>query len=179
MKIRATLPGLVVLLLLGAEDKPAALKEFTSAAAGFSVRVPGDMKETVKNVPSQDGKGGVRRTYICAPDPKVIYLVLQRDRPDLAKASPEAMNKALEEGSKSAEKALKGKLLGAAKKITLGKHPGREFQIESKDGLYRSRVFVVDGRMYEVTILAPKEVATSKAADEYLDSFKLVEKKEE
>lgn len=172
MKARAMLSGLVV-LLLAAEERPT-LKEFTSREGGFSVRVPGEMKETVKTV-TRDGKSGEQRTYTYSPDPKVTYLVLVRDRPDLAEASTEAVEKELESAARSAAESLKGKLL-STKPITLGRYPGRELQVEPSDGLYRARVFVAGGRLYEVTILAPKDVATAKAADEYLRSFKLRDK---
>lgn len=171
MKIKPVLSGLAVVLLLGAEGAPA-LKEHTSREGGFSVRVPGDMREAVKSV-TRDGKAGTQRTYTCSPDPKVTYLVLVRDRPDLVEAGSEAVEKELEAAPRLAAQALKGKLLGE-KPITLGEHPGREFQVECKEGLYRARVYVVGGRLYEVTVLAPREVATSKTADEYLQSLKLL-----
>ena len=51
------------------------------------------------------------------------------------------------------------------KKVTLGKYQGLEFLIESAQlGFYRSRVYIVDGRMYQVSLTAPKEFVTSPAA---------------
>jgi hypothetical protein len=173
MKLRPLLSGLAVVLLLGAEDKPT-LKEFTSRAGGFSVRVPGDMKETVKNVNAPGGKTEVQRTYLYAPSPAAVYLILDRDMSALAKANDATIQTALENGRKAAEKSLNGKLL-SEKKVTLGKYPGLEFQIESaKLGIYRSRVYIADGRMYQVTVMGPKDFANSKTADEFLQSFKLV-----
>jgi hypothetical protein len=169
------LSGLVVVLLLGAEDKPT-LKKFTSEEGGFSVQVPGDMKETVKNIKAPGGKEEMQRTYTYAPNPNTVYLILARDMAALKNASPETVNMALENGRKAAEQSLKGKLLNE-KKLTLGKYPGLEFQIESaKLGVYRSRVYIVDGRMYQVTVMGPKDVVTSKTADEYMQSFKLEKK---
>lgn len=177
MKVRAMLSGFVVVLLLGAEDKPT-LKEFAPKEGGFSVRVPGDMKETVKKVKAPDGKDEVQRMYTFSPAPTTVYLILERDMAALANAKPATIQAALENSRKAAEESLKGKLL-SEKKITLGKHPGLEFQVESaKLGVYRSRIYIADGRMYQVTVMGPKEVATSPTADEFLKSFKLVEKKE-
>jgi hypothetical protein len=174
MNVRCLLAGLA-LLLLGAEDKPAELKEFTSKAGGFSVKLPGEPRETLKDVKSPDGKTEVQRTYVCAPDPKTVYLVLDREMRAMANATPAAKKKILEAGRQSAEQVLMGKLL-SEKEITLDKYPGLEFQIESKDGVYRARAYIVDGRMYQVSLTAPKEVVNSKAADEYLGSFKLLKK---
>jgi hypothetical protein len=174
MKLRALLTGLAVVMLLGAADQPT-LKEFTSKEGGFSVLLPGEPRETVKSIKAPDGKTEVQRTYVCAPDPKTVYLVLEREMRALANAGPEAAKKTLEAGCKSAEEVLKGKLI-SKEPITLGKHPGLEFRIESKDGVYRARAYIVNGRMYQVTLTAPKDVVNSKAADEYLGSFKLREK---
>ncbi len=172
MKIRALLSGLAVVFLLGAEDKPT-LKEFAPKDAGFSVRVPGDMREAVKKVKGPGGKDEVQRTYTYAPNPSTVYLILDREMPALAKANAATIQTALENGRKAAEKSLNGKLLNE-KKLSLGKYRGLEFQIESaKLGVYRSRVFIVDGRMYQVTVMGPKDAATSRTADEYLESFKL------
>ena len=174
MKARALLSGLAVVLLLGAEDTP--LKEFAPKEGGFSVRVPAEMKEAVKKVKGPGGKDEVQRTYTYAPNPSTVYLILDREMPALAKANAATVQTALENGRKAAEKSLNGKLLNE-KKVTLGKYQGLEFLIESAQlGFYRSRVYIVDGRMYQVTIMGPKDVATSKAADEYLQSFKLREK---
>jgi hypothetical protein len=176
MKVRPLLSGLAVVLLLGAEDKPT-LKEFTSREGGFSVQVPGEMKETVKNVKSPGGKNEVQRTYTYAPSPNTVYLLLDRDMAALKKADAETVAKALDNSRKAAEQALKGKLLGE-KKVTLGKHPGLEFQIESAQlGVYRSRVYIADGRMYQITVMGPRDVVTSKTADDYLQSFKLLDRK--
>jgi hypothetical protein len=175
MKARALLTGLAVLLLLGADDPPA-LKEFAPKDGGFTVRAPGDMKETVKTVKGPGGKDEVQRTYTYAPNANTVYLILDREMPALARANAATVQMALENGRKAAEKSLSGKLIDS-KDVKLGEHQGLEFLIDSaKQGYYRSRIYIVNGRMYQVTIMAPKDVATSKTADEYLESFKLKEK---
>jgi hypothetical protein len=174
MNLRPLLSGLAVVLLLGAEDKPT-LKEFTSKEGGFSVKLPGKPKEKVQNVQAPSGKAEVQRTYVCASDPKATYYILDHGMQNLAGADRTTLNKVLEEGSKAAEKSLNGKLLNQ-KQVALGKYPGLEYQIESAKagGVYRCRAYIVDGRMYLVTISGPKDLATSKTADEYLESFQLL-----
>jgi hypothetical protein len=175
MKLRAMLTGLAVVLLLGADDPPT-LKEFAPKEGGFTVRAPGDMKESVKKVAGPGGKDEVQRTYTYAPNPNTVYLILDREMPALAKATAATVQTALENGRKAAEKSLGGKLV-KEKKVTLGPHQGLEFLIETaKQGFYRSRIYIADGRMYQITVMAPQDVATSKTADEFLESFKLREK---
>jgi hypothetical protein len=173
MNARLLLLGLTAPLLLAAEDKPkASLEEFTSKAGGFTVSMPGQPKETSKTSKTPSGKDSKQLTY--AVDQKSsAFLVIVTDMPDLAKADPDTLNGALERGRQAAEASIKGKLLGE-KKIKLGNHPGLDFQISSpRFGIYRSRIYIADGRLYQVIVLGPKEVATSKQADEFLESFKL------
>src|SRR5262249_27644041 len=75
---------------------------------------------------------------------------------------------------------LRGKLAGE-KDIKLGKYFGREGQIEVSGGkrLFRARVFLVEQRLYQVVIFGTKKAGTSKLADRFLDSFKLVHRKKE
>jgi hypothetical protein len=60
------------------------------------------------------------------------------------------------------------------KTVKLGDSPGREIHIETPTaGTYRARLYLVERRLYQVVVLAPKEVATSEASDWFLESFQL------
>jgi hypothetical protein len=174
MNARLLLLGLAAPLLLAAEDKPkAALEEFTSKAGGFTVAMPGKPKETSKTSKTAAGQETKQLTWILQQKDSA-FLVIVTDVPNLAKADAATLNTVLEQGRKGAVAAMKGKLL-SEKKVKLGKHPGLEFQIDAPKvgGIYRSRIYIADGRLYQVTVFGPKEVATSKQADRFLNSFKL------
>jgi hypothetical protein len=176
MNARPLLSGLAVVLLLAAEDRPT-LKEFTPKEGSFSVKLPGKPKEKVEDVQAPSGKVEVLRTYVCVPDLKTTYFIFDQGMQNLAGADDKTLNKVLEDGRKEAEKSLNGKPLNE-KKVALGKYPGLEYRIESAKvgGVYRCRTYIVDGRMYQLTISGAKDVVTSKTADEYLESFKLLKK---
>jgi hypothetical protein len=81
----------------------------------------------------------------------------------------------LQRGRDAAVRLFEGKLVGD-KKITLDDHPGLEFLIRMKNGdYYRSRIFTVGTRLYQVTLVATKEDATSKQSDAFFESFRLIE----
>jgi hypothetical protein len=174
MNARLLLLGLAAPLLLAAEDKPKApLEEFTSRAGGFTVLMPGKPKEKEQTVKTPAGKEIKRLSYLI--DQKTSgYLVFVSDIPGLDKADAKALDKALEDGRKRAEASTKGKLLSEKKVKLEDKHPGLEFQISRpKNGIYRSRIYIANGRLYQLVVFGPKEVATSELADKFLDSFKL------
>jgi hypothetical protein len=73
-------------------------------------------------------------------------------------------------------KATRGKLL-VDRKLSLDGHPGREIQVEGKDGLYRLRVFLVGDRLYQVQHFGPRDLVLSKAGDRFFESFQVTEPK--
>jgi len=73
--------------------------------------------------------------------------------------------------------AVQGELGGALlsqRRVQLGEHLGVEFAIEIPGvGVYRSRLFAVGQRLYQVTVLGPVEVVESEQSQAFLDSFQL------
>jgi hypothetical protein len=166
MTVRPFLVVLFVPFLYGAQEKPAGFETFTPKSGGFTVLLPGTPKE-------QTNRNGMH-LYVVDKG-KSAYLASYLDVPALAKADEETQKKALVNGRKAAETNLKGKLV-SEKSITLDKkYPGLEYLIDTPRGYYRSRTYLVKGRLYQVVVVAPQEEATSKATDELLDSFKLSE----
>ena len=73
-----------------------------------------------------------------------------------------------------------GSTLISEKKITLGKHPGRELKMKRSFGpgeanlmINRARMFLVGNRLYQVQVIAMKPFAELPAIQQILDSFKL------
>jgi hypothetical protein len=169
MRIRYPVLLLFVPLLMAAQQAPPAveLKEFSSKEGGFTVLLPGTPSASV-----QKSKDLVNHIFVLDRKP-TAYLVAYLIDSKLSKAGADDIARTLEKARKSVEVGFKGKLL-SEKKITLDKHPGIEFQLEAPAaGIYRSRAFVANDRLYQVTVLGPKDVVTSAEADKILDSFKL------
>jgi hypothetical protein len=63
--------------------------------------------------------------------------------------------------------------------ITLnGKYPGREFSAsitQPKKGQVRARVYLVGSRFYQVMVMGTDSFATNSKADEFLNSFQVIE----
>ena len=55
------------------------------------------------------------------------------------------------------------------KDVKLGKYPGRQFDIKSKLGTYRTRIYLSGDHLYQVTLLGPKEFVDSADAKKFLD----------
>jgi hypothetical protein len=165
MKTRFALLGLFACLLAATAraGDPADLKEFTSKEGGFTIMMPGTPKEM--KVSGQ--------TMFLIDQGTKGYLVSYLDNAALGNAAADVVKKSLENGRDAAVASFKGKLL-STKEVKLGDYPGLEFQIEApKLGIYRSRIYQVKDRLYQVVVMGPTDAATSKLADRFLDSFKL------
>jgi len=148
-------------------------KEFASKEGRFKVLMPGTPKQDQAETESDFGKGILHMNVVQAG--KTMYGANYCDFPAEIKKAP--LKQLFDSSRDGAVANLEGKLANE-KDIKLGVHPGREIQIDVANGkqLFRVRVYLVDQRLYQVVILGTKEHATSKAADKFLDSFKLAEK---
>lgn len=165
------------LLLAARQDQPEReLKEFSPKDGGFTVLLLGTPKEQTRKERAPGGKGESTLRLFTADLTTTAYQVAVTTDPNLAKADADTdtLKTVLERVCQAAQDSLRGKLLSEKKVMLDDKHPGVEFQVEVPEGrLYRSRVCVVNDRLYQVTVLGPKETALSKEADQVLDSFKL------
>jgi hypothetical protein len=79
----------------------------------------------------------------------------------------------LDSGRDSAAKRLNAKVL-ADKDIKLGKVPGRAIDLEvPKLGVYRTHIYVTPTKLYQVTVLGPKDFVDGADVKKFFASFKL------
>ena len=148
---------------------------FTSKEGKFTITFPKKPTKQTQKVKTSLGELEVH-----------LYIVDQKDRgfitgtTDYPKGSIKDENREkMMDGARDGNvKSMKGKLL-SEKKVTLGKkkHQGRELLIEMPaiKGVYRSRLFLVGDRLYQIVALWPEEFVKSKETTAYMDSFKLDE----
>jgi hypothetical protein len=150
------------------------LKEFTSERGGFSVLLPGTPTEEKVPIKDPKYKSAVQYQFTVGED-NGAYLVSYQDNPGLAKANQSALEQALISAQKRAQTSIDGQLVSEKKIKLQDEFPGREFTFElpAVSGAYRSRMYLVKGRLYQVIVVGTKEFAQTKDADKVLESFKL------
>jgi hypothetical protein len=173
---RAVLSAVVVCLgLAGARaDDAAQWKEYASDEGRFTVKMPGTPKKSKTPIDAPGGKTLDQHQFLIDKG-NLAYLVAYQDDPNLKNVNEETAQKVLDAARDAVPKALDGKLLDTRKIKLDDKHLGVEFRVEvaSIKGVYRSRIYVVGERIYQITVVGPKEVTSSKESDAYLDSLKL------
>ncbi len=144
---------------------------FTSKACGFSVLMPGTPKEQTMKIKSD--RGVLDHTQFMVAEKTTFWMVSVIDYP--ADTPAELADKLLDGAVKGAVNNLKGKALREGSLPLENKYPGRQILLETeKVGFYRSHIFLVNNRLYQIVVRGPKEDVTSADATKYLESFKLV-----
>jgi hypothetical protein len=172
MRWALALAAVVIVAVSALADEPK-WKEFVSKPGRFKVLMPDTPEQDSGETESDYGKGTLHMHTAQAG--KALFGAHYTDFPAAIRKLP--LKQVYDSSRDGAVANLKGKLL-SEKDVKLGKYPGREIRIEVKGGarLFRARVFLVDRRLYQVVVFGTKETATSKDADRFLSSFRLVEK---
>jgi hypothetical protein len=157
--------GTTSLLAAPATTPPKAeWKEFTWKAGKCSVLLPGTPQE--------------KKAQLMIAEGKTIYMIDFADLPGMAKADEKTVAGFLDMTRDQLVKAMKGKLL-SEKKVELGPYHGRDLTIESKqqgadlEG-YRTRLYLAADRFYQLMLMGTKDAVSSKHAEKFFGSFKLV-----
>ena len=142
-----------LLMLMGCKDSD--WLSFSTYEGGFSIESPDNFTKKVIVVKSVIGPLKFK-VYLLEMD-RIVYLVGYSDYPDSvvqAKTPDELLGYAGEEAIRN----LKGNVMRESK-ISLGKHPGREVIIEipGVNNEHRLRLFLVGTRLYQLSVLTPKD----------------------
>jgi hypothetical protein len=171
MLSRLTLACAAALVLCSAGCKKK-MEDFTSTEYKFKARFPGKPK-----VESQSPHG-VPTKMFAVERSDGIYGVAVSDMPIPANES-EAMIQTRLDGARDGAIRNIGGVQKSSSAITLnGKYPGREFTAsitKPKQGQVRARVFLVGTRLYQVMVMGTDSYATSAEANEFLNSFDVLE----
>jgi hypothetical protein len=159
MRVQCILSGLgIVLLATVAVSGEGEWKTFTWKEGKCSVGLPGT--PTVKKDSAQLVQG------------EALYVMLSYLTPGMAKADEATLNKVFDTARDGLVKTLKGKLVGD-RPLKVGKHLGREVRIEAEmPKSYRTRLYQVGDRYYQLILMGPKEATSSKSAEKFFASFK-------
>lgn len=172
--VAATLIATSLLGIAAADEAAPQLKKYKTEDGNFSIMLPGVPK--AQRVPVDESKEDSAKQvqYVFGQDDGA-YLVSYQDNPRLEVADEKTAEDALITSQNSLAKTF-GKLLNEKPIKLLDKYPGRQFEyaIPDEKGLYRSRIYLVDGRLYQVIVVGTEAFATSETADAMLDSFALL-----
>ena len=153
-----------------------AVSEFRSKEGGFTVLSPVALKESLQAMESP-ALGHLVGHLFSGRHGSVEYTVAYIDYPEqvVAETDPQTV---LDNSRTGTVANVNGRLV-LEKIVSLGEFPGREIVFDAKRGDGRevtafARIFLVNRRLYEVMIVAPKGVVSSSEMVAYLDSFKRI-----
>jgi hypothetical protein len=166
--------AILVPLLLAAEDikSPSTWAAVRSGEGRFEVLMPEKLQATKSTVKTRIGD--VEAFVFQSTGADRAYVLMYNDYPAaLVRGNPaEALLDGAREGGLA--KVAGGKLK-AEQKIQRGGHPGRDLLIEVMGGRYfiRDRLYLVEGRLYQLIVAGPEEFVRGPDAGKFFDSFKL------
>jgi hypothetical protein len=162
MRLRFILPTLGVLLLaVGSGSAGETWKEHVWKAGKCSFLLPGKPTE--------------KKGILEASSGAVVYFAYYADIPEMAKADQASVKKFFDKTRDALLASLKGAKVLADKDIKLGAHPGRELRIATEsEGIYWTRLYQVGPRYYQLIVSGVKGEATTKAAEKFFGSFKVL-----
>lgn len=147
-------------------------QEISSPEGIFSILMPGvpNTRTQMLNTPM----GDIDAHWVVFTWQDSVYAVIYVDYPEsfVQQIGSDGIFDNMRDGFKS-QFALLDELV-----ISLDKYTGRELRVKSIDeaNSMRLRLFLIENRLYQVTIASPGEEAFSKDMDQFFDSFKLLNK---
>ena len=141
---------------------------FSPEGGGFSVALPG--QPTRRPLPHNTKAEPSPAPLYELTSGDFAYVVSYIDYPFSAEGAER--DELLDKGAEAGITGAGGKVV-SSKPISLGGHPGREVEGEVKGVAYRSRVYLVDRRLYLLIVWQRPGSAGSENAAKFFESFKL------
>jgi hypothetical protein len=148
------------------------LQEFMSRPFRFSVQMPGRPTQAEQNVPTAVGDVKMTR-FTVEISQKLAYMVAVADYP-AGSANANNQDAILDGAANGAATSLRGRI-NTKEPITLnGRHPGRHIEVDVPGlGVYRSHLYLVGDRLYQLVIVGSRADVTSRIANQFLASLRL------
>lgn len=139
---------------------------YSSGAGRFVVLLPAEPRSTEQEL--EIGTGKLVNNVFLALTQFAVFSVSYADFPPGTAQSKSLLDKM----QKGVIDGIRGRLLRSSK-ISHKGYPGREFQASSESGLYTSRIYLVNDRLYQLVVVAMPEMVSSEPVDRFLNSFDL------
>jgi hypothetical protein len=142
-------------------------KLFRCPDGRFTVTLPANPKKQELSV------HGKRTTMFINQDRNGVHMVAYADLPIPAIESSEKIRERLDGARDGMLQNVKAKLTGESSVTLQGKYPGREVQAEipNVSGVIRARIFLVNGRLYQVATIGNSEWVNSTESTTLLGSL--------
>jgi hypothetical protein len=146
-------------------------KEFSSAEGAFSILMPG--QPALSNQTVKTAAGDMELHQYMVELRRRAYGVIYSDLPPLFLQQPDAARLLLDAGRDGAVSQVKGRLV-SEDIIHIGLNPGRELNVEFAKGTIRTRIYLINTRLYQVIAVVPsgQEQKASEDTVKFLDSFR-------
>lgn len=139
---------------------------YSSAAGRFVAFMPAEPRVTEQGL--QIGTEKVANNVFLALTQFAVFAVSYADVP-----LPSSKSKSiLDNVRRGVVAGISGKLISSSN-ISHQGYPGREFQASSESGLYTSRIFLVNSRLYQLVVVAVPGKVAAEDVQRFLDSFDL------
>jgi hypothetical protein len=146
-------------------------QEFSSAECAFSILMPG--QPALSNQTVKTAAGDMKLHEYMVELRRGAYGVIYSDLPPLFLQQPDAARRLLDAGRDGAVSQVKGKLV-SEDIIHIGLNPGRELKVDFAKGTIRTRIYLINTRLYQVIAVVPsgQEQKASEDTAKFLDSFR-------
>jgi hypothetical protein len=153
---------------------PKGWKEFSAPEDGFAVAVPGTMEK--KDIPGAGGKGKMNLYLLVDPSGGTSFTAMAIHLPPGEAQMPD--EKKWTDFRAGMMGQIKGGTLKAERKVSLGDHPGREYEIEvpSLGVTSIARAYDLGDRVYSLSVAGRGLTANSDAVRNFFNSFRLLSK---
>jgi hypothetical protein len=172
MRIAAGVVGLM-LAFAGAAfaADPNDFKPFTPKEGGFAISFPGKPEVSTSTTTTELGEVEMHQFVAKRAKDKETYALIYCDLPaDLVKdADPEKLLDRLRDGGAASVRGRPAK----ENKIKLDANPGRELEVGGLGGTRLWRLYLVNGRLYQLIVTADSGRPSAERAKTFFGSFKL------
>jgi hypothetical protein len=150
-------------------------KEYSPPGARASVVFPEGKVQTI-SLPLKTAAGNTTlNMHAVELANKHSFALLYNDYPAGA-IQAGAEEQALDGAAQGLSTTMPGAKIQSSKKLTLGSYPGRELVAAAPAvGSIRVRIYLVKDRMYQVMTIGSNEFVNSQQAEQFLNSFRLVQ----
>lgn len=157
-----------------AADPPKGWKTFESKSGGFQIAFPTKPEESKQAIKPMGGGEEVEQIQFIVGQQNGAFLASHQPAPKLAASDAKTISNALDSARDALVRKFEGKVLDS-KEVKLDAATGKEVVLDCPklQGLLRTRMFLTNGRLYQIIVMGTKDFVASPEADYFLESFKL------